>query len=140
MSKQDSSKILVIESLKHRVIDPVTWCRRIVICPKRNGKMRRTVDFHPLKVHAARETHHTQLSFRQAHLVPHNKKTVFHYWNKYHSVPLHEDDHHLITLTFTTPWGHFSYKTAPLGYIASSEDSHINSMKLFLKLPARPKV
>ena len=26
---------------------PVTWCHRMVICPKKNGKPRRTVDFQP---------------------------------------------------------------------------------------------
>ncbi len=28
--------------------DPVTWCHRMVICPKKDGTPRRTIDFHPL--------------------------------------------------------------------------------------------
>ena len=100
--------------------DPVTWCHRMVVCPKKNGKPRRTVHFQPLNTHATREAHHTQSPFHQARMVPHNKKkTVFDCWNGYHSVPLHPDDRHLTT--FITPWGRFRYNTAPQGYIASGD-------------------
>ena len=62
--------------------EPVTWCHRMVICPKKNGKPRHTVDFQPLNTHASRETHHTQSPFHQARSVPHGKKkTVFDAWN-----------------------------------------------------------
>ena len=100
--------------------EPVTWCHRMVVCAKKNGKPRRTVDFQALNRHATRETHHTQSPFHQARLVPHNtKKTVFDCWNGYHSIPLHKDDYHLTT--FITPWGRYRYKTAPQGYIASGD-------------------
>ena len=66
--------------------EPVTWCHRMVICAKKNGKPRRTVDLQPLNAHAVRETHHTQSPFHQARQVPkHTKKTVFDCWNGYHS-------------------------------------------------------
>ena len=69
-------KLGVIEQVP--VGEPVTWCHRLVICPKKNGKPRRTVDFQPLNTHATRETHHTQSPFHQARSVPHGKKkTVF---------------------------------------------------------------
>ena len=32
--------------------EPVTWCHRLVVCANKNGKLRRTVDFQPLNVHA----------------------------------------------------------------------------------------
>ena len=97
--------------------EPVTWCHRMVICAKKNGTPRRTIDFQPLNTHATRETHHTQSPFHQAQSVPHNKKkTVFDAWNGYHSVPLHPDD-----TTFITPWGRYRYCTAPQGYIASGD-------------------
>lgn len=100
--------------------EPVTWCHRMVVCAKKNGKPRRTVDFQALNLHATRETHHTQSPFHQARSIPSNtKKTVFDCWNGYHSVPLHEDDRHLTT--FITPWGRYRYKTAPQGYIASGD-------------------
>lgn len=100
--------------------EPVTWCHRMVICPKKNGKPRRTVDFQALNAHAVRETHHTVSPFYQARSVPNNKrKTVFDAWNGYHSVPIRVEDRHLTT--FITPWGRYRYKTAPQGYIASGD-------------------
>jgi len=100
--------------------EPVTWCHRMVVCAKKDGTPRRTVDFQPLNQYATRETHHTQSPFHQARSVPHNKKkTVFDAWNGYHSIPLHEDDYHLTT--FITPWGRYRYRVAPQGYIASGD-------------------
>ena len=92
--------IWVIEQVP--VGDPVTWCHRMVICGKRNGTPRRTVDFQPLNVHATRETHHTPSPFHQTLSVPHEKKnTVFDAWNGYHSVPICNEDRYLTT--FITP-------------------------------------
>ena len=100
--------------------EPVTWCHRMVVCAKKNGKPRRTVDFQALNASATRETHHTQSPFHQARSVPHGKKkTVLDAWNGYHSVPIRPEDRHLTT--FITPWGRYRYKTAPMGYIASGD-------------------
>ena len=100
--------------------EPVTWCHRMVVCAKKNGKPRRTVDLQALNKHATRETHHTQSAFHQARSVPSGKKkTVLDAWNGYHSVPICEEDRHLTT--FITPWGRYRYKTAPQGYIASGD-------------------
>ena len=99
---------------------PVTWCHRMVVCPKKSGKPRRTVDLQALNRHAVRETHHTQSPFHQARAVPHNtKKSVFDAWNGYHSIPLDERDRDLTT--FITPWGRYKYCVAPQGYIASGD-------------------
>ena len=100
--------------------EPVTWCHRMVVCAKKSGQPRRTVDFQPLNKFASRETHHTQSPFLQARAVPHDmRKTVFDAWNGYHSVPIREEDRHFTT--FITPWGRYRYKTAPQGYIASGD-------------------
>lgn len=100
--------------------DPVTWCHWMVVCAKRNGKLRRTVDFQALNKFAKRETHHTQSPYIQARSVPSGKlKSVFDCWNGYHSIPLHPDDYHFTT--FITPWGRYRYKVAPQGYIASGD-------------------
>ena len=99
---------------------PVTWCHRMVVCAKKSGKPRRTVDFQALNRHATRETHHSQSPFHQARMVPHNmKKTTFDAWNGYHSIALDPDDKHLTT--FITPWGRFRYCVCPQGYIASGD-------------------
>ena len=67
--------------------EPVIWCHRMVVCAKKNGKLRCTVDLQALNVHASRETHHTQSLFHQARSVqPRTLKTVGDAWNGYHSV------------------------------------------------------
>ena len=43
--------------------EPVKWCHRMVVCAKKNGKPRRTVDLQALNAHATRKTHHTQSPF-----------------------------------------------------------------------------
>ncbi len=99
---------------------PVTWCHRMVICTKKNGSLRRTINFQPLNRHATRETHHFQSPFHQARAVPRQtKKMIFDAWNGYHSVALAEEDRHLTT--FITPWGWYRYCTAPQVYIASGD-------------------
>ena len=123
---QDEVKAGLDQDVRLGVIEPVpvgtpvTWCHKMVICPKKSGKPRRTVDLQPLNRHAVRETHHTQSPFHQARIIPpHTRKTVFDAWNGYHSVALHEDDRHLTT--FITPWGRYRYCVAPQGYIASGD-------------------
>ena len=116
--------------------EPVTWCHRMVVCAKKNGKPRRTVDFQALNVHD--ETHHTQSLFHQARSIPsRKKKTVFDCWNGYHSIPLHEEDRHLTT--FITPWGRYRYKTAPQGYIASGDGYSRRFDKLVSHIPNKTK-
>ena len=99
---------------------PTTWCHRMVICSKKCGGCRRTVDFQALNHHAARETHHSPSPYQLAREVPGNtKKTTFDAWNGYHSIKLHKSDHHFTT--FTTPWGRYRYIRCPQGYIASGD-------------------
>lgn len=117
---------------------PVTWCHRMVVCAKKDGRPRRTVDFQALNKFACRETHHTQSPYHQARMVPPGKlKTVFDCWNGYHSISLHEQDYHLTA--FITPWGRYQYKVAPQGYIASGDgycrrfDEIVSGVKNFTK-------
>ena len=101
-------------------VTPVTWCHRMVIGAKKNGKPRRTVDLQALNASATRETYNTQIPFHQARSVPHGtKKTMCDAWNGYHAVPLHPDDRQLTT--FITPWGRYRYRSAPQGYVASGD-------------------
>ena len=118
--------------------EPVTWCHRMVVCAKKNGNPRRTVDLQPLNAHATRETHHTQSPFHQARSVPHGKKkTVFDAWNGYHSVPIHEEDRHYTT--FITPWGRYRYCTAPQGYIASGDGYSRRFDEIVAEVPDKTK-
>ena len=50
-------KLGVIEPVP--VGEPVKWCHRMVVCAKKNGTQRRTVDLQALNAHATRDTHHT---------------------------------------------------------------------------------
>ena len=57
--------------------EPVTWCHTMVVCAKKNGKPRCTIDFQAPNFHATRETHHTLSPFHQARSILSNtKKTV----------------------------------------------------------------
>ena len=99
---------------------PTTWCHRMVVCAKKDGTPRRTIDFQALNKHASRETHHTSSPFHLARSVPSNtKKTTCDAWNGYHGVRLFKKDRHITT--FITDWGRYRYKTAPQGYIASGD-------------------
>ena len=126
----------VIESVP--VGTPVTWCHKMVVVPKKNGKPRRTVDLQPLNKHAIRETHHTEAPFHQARAVPPNTyKTVTDAWNGYHSIPLHEDDKHMTT--FITPKGRFRYKVAPQGYISSGDGYTRRFDEIIMDFPNKTK-
>ena len=73
--------------------EPVSWCHRMIVCPKKTGKPRKTVDLQALNTYARRETHHTQSPFHRARSVPpYTKKTVLDAWNGYHSVPIKQED------------------------------------------------
>ena len=99
---------------------PTTWCHRMVVCSKKCGSCRRTVDFQALNKYALRETHHTPSPYQLAREVPSNtKKTVCDAWHGYHAIKLYKSDHHLTT--FITPWGRYRYTRCPQGYIASGD-------------------
>ena len=77
---------------------PTTWCHRMVVCPKKDGTPRRTVDFQALNKHACRETHHTPSPFNLARSIPHYvKKSTCDAWNGYHGVRIFDVDKHLTT-------------------------------------------
>ena len=100
--------------------EPVTWCHRMIITRKRNGKPRRVVDLSRLNKYCKRDLHVTESPFHAARRVPAGTwKTVIDAWNGYHSVPLRECDRHLTT--FITPFGLFRYKRAVQGYKSSGD-------------------
>ena len=62
----------VIEPVRFN--DPVKWCHRMVICPKKNGQLRRTIDLRNLNTYPTRDT---QSPFYQVQAVPHIKKKQY---------------------------------------------------------------
>jgi hypothetical protein len=100
--------------------EPIQWCSRMVIIQKKNGNLRRTVDYQKLNSQCKRETHHCQPPFYLASHIPRNvKKTVLDAVDGYHAVPLHHNSKHLTT--FITPWGAYRYKRLPQGFVASGD-------------------
>ena len=100
--------------------EPTTWCSRMVVCPKKDGSPRRTVDLQCLNRAAVRQTHATESPFHQAASIPSGTlKTVLDCWNGYHSIPLAEADRHYTT--FTTPWGCYRILVAPQGFLAAGD-------------------
>ena len=56
---------------------PTTWCSRMLVTPKKNGKPRLVTDFQPLNAVSKRETHHTVTPWHLVCLIPKGvKKTV----------------------------------------------------------------
>ena len=99
---------------------PTTWCSRMCIQVKKNGKPRRTIDLQALNKHAVRQTHGNETPFHIVSEVPPNTyRTTTDAWNGYHSVPIRDEDRHLTT--FVTPWGRFRYRTTPQGFLAAMD-------------------
>ena len=76
----------------------------MVVCPKKDGHPRRTVNLKALNKSAPRQTHATESPFNQAASVPKDTyKTVLDAWEGYHSIPLAKKDQHYTTF-ITTLW------------------------------------
>jgi hypothetical protein len=111
-------RIGVLEQVPVNTAD--TWCSRMVVCVKKSGKARRTVDFKAVNRAAPRQTHAVEPPFRQATSIPGNTwKTTVDAWNGYHSCPIHEEDRHVTT--FLTPWGRYRYRTTPQGFLSAGD-------------------
>ena len=105
---------------KVAVNTPVEWLHRMVITPKKDGSLRRTVDLQTLNRASVRQTHHTASPFHTAASIPMNViKTCLDAWNGYHSVLLDENSRKMTS--FITPWGVYRYRSAPQGNLASGD-------------------
>ena len=83
-----------------------TWCSRVVIQEKKNGKARRTVDLSYLSKHGLNKSHYTRSAPMIAKSVPGNvHKSTLDCVDGYHRIPLAEEDCH--KTTFETEWGQF---------------------------------
>ena len=126
----------VIEKVEPNV--PTTWCHRAIWVRKPDGSPRRVVDFQSLNKHCLRDTHHTVPPFQQARTIPHSTyRSVTDAWNGYHSVPVREEDRHL--LTFITEFGRYRYRVAPQGYLASGDGYTHRYDKIITDVPRKTK-
>ena len=95
--------------------EPVKWCARMIIQPKKDGRPRRTVDLSGLTKAGIRETHHTRSPFRVVCSVPRFMlKSTLDCVDGYHGVPLAEEDKH--KTVFITEDGRYEYQRIPQGY------------------------
>ena len=95
-----------------------TWCSRMVIQPKKNGRARRTVDLSGLSRVGRHESHHTRSAAEIVRTVPAGKlKSTLDCVDGYHGVELAKEDRH--KTTFATEWGLFRYLRVPQGYLSS---------------------
>ena len=105
---------------KVEVGEPTTWCSRMVVCAKKDGRPRRTVDLKALNKVSVRQTHSVKAPFHQATSVPADTwRTCLDAWNGFHSIPLKLEDRHMTT--FITPWGRYRYKCLPQGFLAAGD-------------------
>ena len=118
---------------------PVTWCSKMIVTPKKNGKPRRVVDFQKLNAQCLRETHHCPSPFQAASQIPPGtKKTVFDAVDGYHSIPLDKDSQPLTT--FITEWGRYQYLRMPQGYLAAGDAYTRRFDEILSILPRKVKV
>ena len=83
-------------------------CAHMHVVAKKSGKPRRVIYFQKLNQACLRHTHPTKAPLLQCQSAPPNSTmTVLDAWNRYHSVPLREEDQHLTT--FLTPGGRYKY-------------------------------
>ena len=117
---------------------PDTWCTRLVITPKKDGRPRRTVDLAVLTKAGVRETHHTRSPFKVVCSVPRGMlKTTLDCTDGYHGIPLAEEDMH--KTTFITEWGRYSYRRAPQGYGSSNDGYTIRTDDILASVPGKPE-
>jgi hypothetical protein len=75
-----------------------SWCSRMVIQPKKNGRARRTVDLSGLSKAGRQESHHTRSAAEIVKTVPAGKlKSTLDCVDGYHGVELAKEDRHKTT-------------------------------------------
>ena len=117
--------------------EPVKWCPRMVIQPKKDGRPRRTVDLSGLTKAGIRETHHTRSPFRVVCSVPrYMLKSTLDCVDGYHGVPLAEEDKH--KTVFITEDGRYEYQRLPQGYGSSNDGYTIRTDEILSKVPGGP--
>ena len=99
---------------------PSIWQSAMLVVEKKNGKLRRVVDYQAVNKASLRETHHTPTPFHLASSVPANMvKTLFDAWNGYHALQLTEKAKN--ALMFITEFGRYRPITAPQGFHGSGD-------------------
>jgi hypothetical protein len=119
--------------------EPTTWCARMVVVPKRDGRPRRTVDYQRLNTQCIREPNHGESPFHTARRIPpQTYKSVFDAVDGYHSVEL-DHDSSLLT-TFITPWGRYRYLRFPQGHVSAGDAFNGRVQEILSDIPRLVRV
>ena len=99
---------------------PTTWCSRMCIQTKQNGKPRPIIYLQPINKHAYRHTYTGKTPFEIVAEIPTNTyRTLVDAWNGYRSVLIREEYRHFAT--FIMPSGCYRYRTTPKGFVAGQD-------------------
>merc|ERR1711954_183009 len=119
--------------------EPTSWCAKLVITAKKDGRPRRTVDLSGLTKAGIRETHHTRSPIKVVCSIPSGMvKTTLDCVDGYHGIPLAEEDWH--KTTFLTEKGRYQYRRVPQGYGSSNDGYTIGTDEVLASVPGRPEV
>ena len=114
--------------------EPTTWCARMVVVKKRDGRPRRTVDYQNLNAQCLREPFHSQSPFHTARRIPQNTwKSVMDAVDGYHSVEIDNESSKLTT--FITPWGRYRYLRFPQGHCNAGDAFNGRVQEILSKIP-----
>jgi hypothetical protein len=117
--------------------DADTWCSRLVIQPKKNGRARRTVDLSGLSKAGRHESHHTRSAAEIVKTVLAGKlRSTLDCVDSYHGVELAEEDPY--KTTFATQWGLFRYLRVPQGYLSSGDSYTKHTDAILDDCPEQP--
>ena len=109
----------------------------MVIQPKKNGTVRRTLDLSVLSKAGKHESHHTRSAAEIAKSVPAGKlKSTLDCVDGYHGVELAVEDRH--KTTFATEWGLYRYCRVPQGYLSSGDSYTKHTQAIMETCPGKP--
>ena len=116
---------------------PDTWCARMLVTPKKDGRPRVVVDLSQLTKAGIRETHHTRAPFKVVCSIPKGKvKSTLDCVDGYWGIPLAKEDQH--KTTFLCEKGRFRYLRVPQGYGSSNDGYTLRTDEILATVPGRP--
>ena len=116
---------------------PDTWCARMLVTPKKDGRPRVVVDLSQLTKAGIRETHHTRAPFKVVCSIPKGKvKSTLDCVDGYWGIPLAEEDQH--KTTFLCEKGRYRYLRVPQGYGSSNDGYTLRTDEILATVPGKP--
>ena len=100
--------------------EPVEWCSKTIVVPKKDGQRQRTIDLQQLNEPCQRQTHHCQSPFKLVYQVPPiMKKTLLDTVDGCHVIPQDKASNPLTT--FINEWNRYHCTRLLQGYISAGD-------------------